>query len=256
MFYDSIHQRLKRCASSRCCLREVETRDSIVLKGCKGQKVYKRSRPSMEHLSQMFSSRMGCCTRSRFNGATWVEMFAFFDWRRATPVVFSELISVICDPHHFLKMSFGTCLLWADACTCNSSFSISQQYEVSIFVARCYIDLTVSEMMTVVPYVAFFFLSTHLSYYDAFYLLLANIYVYIVVLTVTGYYQKDMPVQKVNDSSDLDAKVPSHLQRTSITSLTTTSEPSHRCVKVWSHSLMVSAPTNALFFSIIIIIVF
>ncbi len=31
---------------------------------------------------------------------------------------------------------------------------------------------------------------------------------YIVVLTVTGYYQKDMPVQKVNDSSDLDAKVP------------------------------------------------
>ncbi len=54
-----------------------------------------------------------------------------------------------------------------------------------------------------------------------------------------------MPVQKVNDSSDLDAKVPSHLQRTSITSLTTTSEPSHRCVKVWSHSLLVSAPTNA-----------
>uniref|UniRef100_A0A672MHV6 Protection of telomeres protein 1 n=1 Tax=Sinocyclocheilus grahami TaxID=75366 RepID=A0A672MHV6_SINGR len=40
-----------------------------------------------------------------------------------------------------------------------------------------------------------------------------------------------MPVQKVKDSSDLDAKVPSHLQRTSITSLTITSEPSHRCVK-------------------------
>ncbi|XP_058623683.1 protection of telomeres protein 1 isoform X3 [Onychostoma macrolepis] len=40
-----------------------------------------------------------------------------------------------------------------------------------------------------------------------------------------------MPVQKVNDSSDLDAKVPPHLQCTSITSLTTTSEPSHRCVK-------------------------
>uniref|UniRef100_A0A8C2JE87 Protection of telomeres protein 1 n=1 Tax=Cyprinus carpio TaxID=7962 RepID=A0A8C2JE87_CYPCA len=45
-----------------------------------------------------------------------------------------------------------------------------------------------------------------------------------------------MPVQKVNDSSDLDAKVPSHLQRTSITSLTMTSEPSHRCVK--SHSVL------------------
>ncbi len=109
---------------------------------------------------------------------------------------------------------------------------VNNSQEVSIFVARCYIDLTVSEMMTVVPYVALFFLSTHLSYYDAFYLLLGNIYAYIVVLTVTGYYQKDMPVQKVNDSSDLDAKVPSHLQRTSITSLTTTSEPSHRCVKV------------------------
>lgn len=43
----------------------------------------------------------------------------------------------------------------------------------------------------------------------------------------------DMPVQKVNDSSDLDAKVPAHLQRTSITGLTVTSDPSHRCVKVW-----------------------
>uniref|UniRef100_A0A673NJ32 Protection of telomeres protein 1 n=1 Tax=Sinocyclocheilus rhinocerous TaxID=307959 RepID=A0A673NJ32_9TELE len=40
-----------------------------------------------------------------------------------------------------------------------------------------------------------------------------------------------MPVQKVNVSSDLDAKVPSHLQRTSIISLTMTSDPSHRCVK-------------------------
>ncbi|XP_050955785.1 protection of telomeres protein 1 isoform X3 [Labeo rohita] len=40
-----------------------------------------------------------------------------------------------------------------------------------------------------------------------------------------------MPVLKVNDSSDLDAKVPSHLQRTSITSLTATSDLSHRCVK-------------------------
>uniref|UniRef100_A0A671NK97 Protection of telomeres protein 1-like n=1 Tax=Sinocyclocheilus anshuiensis TaxID=1608454 RepID=A0A671NK97_9TELE len=41
-----------------------------------------------------------------------------------------------------------------------------------------------------------------------------------------------MPVQKVSVSSDLDAKVPSHLQRTSITSLTMTSDPSHRCARV------------------------
>ncbi|XP_051546392.1 protection of telomeres protein 1-like isoform X2 [Myxocyprinus asiaticus] len=40
-----------------------------------------------------------------------------------------------------------------------------------------------------------------------------------------------MPVHTVNDSSDLDAKVPSHLQRVSITSLTFTFDPSHRCVK-------------------------
>uniref|UniRef100_A0A672RDN5 Protection of telomeres protein 1 n=1 Tax=Sinocyclocheilus grahami TaxID=75366 RepID=A0A672RDN5_SINGR len=40
-----------------------------------------------------------------------------------------------------------------------------------------------------------------------------------------------MLLQKVNVSSDLDAEVPSHLQRTSITSLTMTSDPSHRCVK-------------------------
>ncbi|XP_077067158.1 protection of telomeres protein 1 isoform X1 [Siphateles boraxobius] len=41
----------------------------------------------------------------------------------------------------------------------------------------------------------------------------------------------DMPVQKVNDSSDLDGKVPAHLHCTSITGLTVTSDPSHRCVK-------------------------
>ncbi|XP_039514000.1 protection of telomeres protein 1 isoform X2 [Pimephales promelas] len=40
-----------------------------------------------------------------------------------------------------------------------------------------------------------------------------------------------MSVQKVKDSSDLDAKVPAHLRRTSITGLTVTSDPSHRCVK-------------------------
>ncbi|XP_067292194.1 protection of telomeres protein 1 isoform X3 [Pseudorasbora parva] len=47
----------------------------------------------------------------------------------------------------------------------------------------------------------------------------------------THYYQADMPVEKVNDSSDLDAKVPAHLQRISITSLTMTSDPTQRCVK-------------------------
>ncbi|XP_056307964.1 protection of telomeres protein 1 isoform X4 [Danio aesculapii] len=40
-----------------------------------------------------------------------------------------------------------------------------------------------------------------------------------------------MPVEKVNNSSDLDAKVPSCLQLTSIGNLTLTSDPSHRCVK-------------------------
>ncbi|XP_073798301.1 protection of telomeres protein 1 isoform X10 [Danio rerio] len=40
-----------------------------------------------------------------------------------------------------------------------------------------------------------------------------------------------MPVEKVNNSSDLDTKVPSCLQLTSIGQLTLTSDPSHRCVK-------------------------
>uniref|UniRef100_A0A8C1CMF8 Protection of telomeres protein 1 n=1 Tax=Cyprinus carpio carpio TaxID=630221 RepID=A0A8C1CMF8_CYPCA len=60
-----------------------------------------------------------------------------------------------------------------------------------------------------------------------------------------------MPVQKVNDSSDLDAKVPSHLQRTSITSLTMTSEPSHRCVKTQEDPLQRTAEhtsINVIFF--------
>ncbi len=129
-----------------------------MLKGCKGQKDYKRSRPSMEHLSQMFSSIEWNSTSSGWAVVhvpvsmepleLWCFHFRFasFDWRRATPVVFSELISaIICDPHHFLKMSFGTCLSWAHACTCNSSFLISQPYEASIFVARCHIGLIVSE---------------------------------------------------------------------------------------------------------------
>lgn len=178
---------------------------------------------------------MGCCTRSCFNGAAWdVSHFrcASIDWRRATPVVFSELISVICDPHHFLKMSFGTCLSQTHACTRNSSFSISPPYKVSIFVAQCHIELIVSERLTLATYVV---LVIVFSSYDAFFIFLGNIYASIIVI-VTGYYQKDMPVLKVNDSSDLDAKVPSHLQRTSITSLTATSDLSHRCVKVWCRS--------------------
>lgn len=59
----------------------------------------------------------------------------------------------------------------------------------------------------------------------------------------------DMPVQKVNDSSDLDAKIPAHLQRTSITGLTVTSDPSHRCVKVWcrTHPLYTELQHNLVF---------
>lgn len=189
------NSRLKWCASSRCGLRGAETRDSIVLKGCKGQKVYKRSRPSMEHPDvqlhwmKLHFVRMGCCTRSCFSGAAWDVFhfrFASIDWRRATPV--SELISIFCDPHHFLKMSFGKCLSWARACTCNSSFSINQPYEASIFVAWCHIGLIVSERLTLALYVAFVSLSMHLSSYDTFFLLLGNIYASLIVLIVTGCY--------------------------------------------------------------------
>lgn len=124
LWFDSSEIGPLRCASSRCCLWGVETRDSTVLEGCKGQKVYKTSRPSMElsprcsclheahpiHRMELHFIWMSCCTRSCFNGAAW-DVFHFrftsTDWRRATLVVFSELISIICDPHHFLKKHLG-----------------------------------------------------------------------------------------------------------------------------------------------------
>lgn len=66
--------------------------------------------------------------------------------------------------------------------------------------------------------------------------LMMHIFFCLETHTVIFLIVTDMPVQKVNDSSDLDAKVPAHLQRTSITGLTVTSDPSHRCVKVWCRS--------------------